>query len=302
MGSLSGYGAVAGAAGEYLDQSREARKNDFTLLRDKRLSELKQGDQTQAAGLVTDENKRQEIFGKTNYSVDMGETKVVDGRIVHQGTHRPNADSSTKKEGNLIEMINGDLQTEEQIRKTYQDLYEANTDEYGNRIGDFDLKPYDDWRNTRVAAKHQINPKGPEAEAPAEASTASLKQATDEANEMNKGFTPFTTDKDIFSGYTQDEWIQKRAKEIQATGGSTLGSTRKKERVGMLSEDTSTTAPPAKPKSLKLQKPLSQASKTDPTQMYDELRSQGFDEPDIIDTIREYFKDPTWEIPPNSLM
>lgn len=295
MGSLQGYGAVAGAAGEYLDQSRETRKNDFTLLRDKRLSELKQGDQTHAAGLVSDENRKTEKNANENYTFGYGEQVVRGGEVVNEGADRPVA-GSNKKFGNLITLINGDQQTEEQLRKTYDSIWKANTDEWGSRIGDFDLPGYDEWRNGRVAEQHRVNVQKPEAAAvETTASSESVQEATKWAEGINSGFTPLKTDKDHFGGLTQDEAIQKKALELDAA---------KKKRGGMLTEDAATAdtdTQPKKTKALPLQRPLSQSAKTDPVQMYDELQAQGFDEPDIIDTIRTYFQDPTWEIPPNAL-
>lgn len=58
MGMLAGF--VKGATGEYTKQRDEERTNEFQSIRDKRISELRKGEQKHATGLLTEENIRKE--------------------------------------------------------------------------------------------------------------------------------------------------------------------------------------------------------------------------------------------------
>jgi hypothetical protein len=266
MGMLE-YGAVAGAAGEYLDQSKETRKNDFTLLRDKRLSELKQGDQTHAAGLITDENKRKEKHGDENYTYGMGDTVVRAGATVATGSHRPNAGSYVDPDDRALQTKSGDYTSWKSLRDDYEAEY-TTIDQWGTKTTKPGAPTLNDYRNEILDPRHALVIKKIEEDMP------------DNIPEEEK------------EGYISRAfryWFEDGNGKKPKDGGG-----------GMLTEsddpfeDSSTKMQP-------LQSPLSQAAKSDPVQMYDELNAQGFGDQDIEDTIRIHFKDPTWTIPANAL-
>jgi hypothetical protein len=298
MGMLA-YGAMAGVGGEYLEQSAEKRKNDFTLLRDKRLSELKKGEATHASALAGGREAAARKHGAENYTAPLTSNVYRDGKLVQTGQHRPTAGSGTKNRDSMIQLISGDMIEEDLLRKQWEG--QAFTkDDFGAAIRNPDVAEYDEWRNARVVEKHRINPQQREEAAPVDPDTASIM----EANQWyDNNASWLESDKSQF-GMTEKEVKDKKAREIMA-------EKQKSGRGGMLSESAEVETPkptktPGQDAGLRqnqpLKAPLSQAAKTDPAQMYDELAKQGFGDQDIEDTIRQFFKDPTWTIPARSTM
>jgi len=287
------YGAMAGVGGEYIAQSKEKRENDFTLLRDKRLSEMKKTEATHSSKLVGGREKDAREHGDKNYTAALTSNVYRDGKKVQTGSHRPNAGTALKPDEHTIYRGNNQPTSYEQLYDEWYGMAHAKN-EYGEEIRNADIPGWEDWVNTQVQEKYRINPKPPGSDKPdAGQSTDAMEQARKEYNEKSEYFS---SDKTQF-GMSEDEWVNKRASEIMQ-GGS---------RGGMLTEDAEVPAPEPGDnegwnKSQPLKSPLSQAAKTDPVQMYDELNRQGFGDQDIEDTIRQFFKDPTWTIPPNSTM
>lgn len=289
MGYLQ-YGAMAGAGKEFLKQSAETRQAGFQEIRDKRLSELKKEEQTHASGLVEKQQAASYEREKGDYTAGYGEDVYRDGALVAEGRERPTSTSTTQR-GNLITMVSGDQRTYEELRKSWEGIAHAK-DEFGNEIRVSGVPEWDDWFNQRVAPQHRINPRTGEPEPTAEPSTASYDQAREEASDQ-AGW--LSSDKSDFGPEGKQAWIDKRAREIEAEGKKPALGEGKPKASGMLSE----TEKPKK--AVKVKTPLTQSAKQDPVQMYDELNAQGFGDQDIIDTIRLYFQDPLWEIPPNAL-
>jgi hypothetical protein len=302
MGYLA-LGAMAGAANEYVKQSGEERKNKYQEIRDRRLAELQQENMEFESGLTSKENIRQEQaageaakterdWNAKNYEAPLTSNVYRDGKKVQTGEHRPAASSTAKKSGELVEMNNGKFLTEDQIRLTYDSIWKANTDEFGRRIGDFDLPPYDEWRNSRVAEHERINPDyEPPPDPNAEPSTADI-QAANEWYDKNADWK--TRDVKQF-GMSEEEVKYKKAREIM------MDRMTKSRGDGMLSRSNTGTAKPKKPKTSGASITLSGAAKTDPNLMYYELINatieEDVSEQEIIDLIRKHFNDPTWDIP-----
>ncbi|MCP4471575.1 MAG: hypothetical protein GY815_12990 [Gammaproteobacteria bacterium] len=276
MGMLT-YGAMAGVGQEWLKQSAETRQNDFTLIRDKRLSELKKGEQTHASELVGQREKAAHGREKGDYSVNYGEDVYRDGELAASGRDRPTSSSSTAKTGNLITLVTGDQVPYDQLRKSWAD--QAFTkDEFGNPIRNPDVQGWDEWWNTQVSDAHQRDlPK----EAP---------PPEPEPEEEGPGFFK------RLGGWITGDDDEEEPKE----GRSTTARTRARGR-GMLTES----AEPAR-KPIKLKTPLTRSASRDPVQMYDELNTQlighpDISEQDIIDTIRKHFGTPDWQPPADAL-
>jgi len=291
------YGAMAGVGGEYIAQSKEKRENDFTLLRDKRLSEMKKTEATHSSKLVGGREKAAREHGDKNYTAPLTSNVVRDGKLVQTGTHRPNASSTKHVDPSKREFLlrNGrDYTSLAQTEKDY-DTEHTYINEYGEKVTRPGSPTLTQYRNNVFHPRHylELGTHGAPDDTDAGQSTAAMEQARKEYNEKSEYFS---SDKTQF-GMSEDEWVNKRASEIMQ-GGS---------RGGMLTEDAEVPAPEPGDnegwnKSQPLKSPLSQAAKTDPVQMYDELNRQGFGDQDIEDTIRQFFKDPTWTIPPNSTM
>ncbi len=267
MGMLA-YGAMAGVAGEYLDQSKETRKNDFTLLRDKRLSELRQGDATHASGLVGDREAAARKHGDENYIAPLTSNVVRGGALVQEGVHRPTAGSNVKPEDLRLLTKEGDYTSWKTTRDDYEVEY-TTIDEWGTRVTKDGAPSLAEYRNDILDERH----------------FRQLKQAEESI--------PEDTPEEEKPGLIKRAWDAMFGSDDEAP---------KEGRGGMLTESTADTEKKEKPKSLGLKMPLSRASKTDPAQMYIELKAQGFDDQNIEDTIRSYFKDPEWTIPPASTL
>lgn len=294
MGMLA-YGAAAGVGDEYLKQSAETRKNDFQDIRDKRLSELKKSELTHGADLQETSAAAARKHGDENYSFGYGENVVRSGEVVNQGADRPVAGGS-KVVTSPIQLVSGDTTTYDEQRKSWEGMA-FTKDEFGNQVRNTDVPEFDEWFNARVLEKHRINPDtGQPDPVDVEPSTASYDQARKEASDQ-AGY--LSGDKADFGPGGREPWIEKRAREIEAENKGVKTPSSKltpPKDDGMLTEGLEENKPAA------LKRPLSQASKTDPVQMYDELMSQDFDEQTVIDTIRRHFNDATWEVPPNALM
>ena len=271
MGMLT-YGAMAGVGGEYLKQSEEQRKNDFTMLRDKRMSEMRQTEATHASELVGGREEAAREHGDKNYTAALTSNVYRDGEMVQQGSHRPNAGTAVKPDEHTIYRGNNEPTSYEQLYGEWYKMAHAKN-EYGEEIRNPDIPGWEDWLNDgQVQDRYKIKPKPPGSDEPEE---------TAEVEKPEPGFFSSLYDS-VFGG---DE---------EAADTS---------RGGMLTE--SGDAPKAEEakenKGQALKRPLTQSAKLDPVQMYDELNAQGFGDQDIEDTIRKYFNDPTWVIPPNAL-
>ena len=296
MGMLA-YGAAAGAADEWLKQSEETRQNEFDLIRDKRLSELRMGEETHRQDLIGKRESDSYNRSKNDFSVGYGEDVYRDGEKVASGRDRPVAGGSV--EPTQIQLINGDYITEDLLRKQWEGMAFEGRDEFGNPIGRrAEVPEYDEWRNSRVMEKHRINPERPaEPEPDAGPSTEALDQARKEAEDKARWLA---TDSSDFGPEGREAWIQKRAQEIDA-------GNKRPGRGGMLSEDTTpkpAATPPAqetKPKQSSSPIVLTQEAKRDPDTMYYELmdatEEDDYSEVEIIQFIQKYFNDPSWDIP-----
>lgn len=304
MGYLSA-GFMAGASGEYLKQSGEDREAKKQAIRDKRLAETNKAQATHESNLIAGREQAERDWKSKNYEAPLTSTVVRDGKVVQEGKFRPHApSSSTAPRDTMIQLVSGDFIEEDLLRKQWEGMAFEGRDEFGNPIGRrAEIPEYDEWRNARVMERHRINPQVREEPTSVEPSTSALDQARKEASERAGWLTSDETD---FGPDGREAWIQKRAREIEAEKGAGKGG-------GMLTEDPpEAPAPASEPAEqperspVKLKSPLSRAAQTDPVQMYDELYAQLMSDPavseqDLIDTIRAYFNDPTWNPPPDAL-
>lgn len=266
MGMLA-YGAMAGVGGEYLKQSDETRKNDFTLLRDRRLSELKKGEATHASGLVGGREEVARKHGDENFTAALTSNVYRDGEMVQKGTHRPTAGSYVDPDDRPLLTKSGDTTSWGSLRSDYEAEW-TSIDEWGTKVTKEGAPTLTEYRNKILDERHALAVEKAEAAVP-----------DDLPEEEKPGW--------IARAY--DYFLKPDEKPEEGRGG-------------MLTESGTETEKKEKPKGLGLKMPLSRASKTDPTQMYIELHAQGFDDQSIEDTIRGFFKDPTWTIPPPSAL
>ncbi len=310
MGMLA-YGAMSGVGGEWLKQSDENRKNKHEAIRDKRLSELRKGEDKHRAELTTQENMRQEKWNAENYEHGMGDTVVRDGKVVHKGSFAPGKANDPAK--SPIYLVSGDVTTQAEQRQLWA-TQAFTKDQFGNPVRNPEIAGFDEWFNERVRPEHRINPQNakPEAMPEEDPSTADIQQARQEYNDQAK----WTQSDQAQFGMSESEWVDKRSREImrERRGGAAQGkggllseaktpkkaagansTVAKPDRDSKLAQTKQSTAP-------KVKVTLSQAAKTDPEQMFAELMDHVMENPDIgeeevANQVRQFFGQPDWQIP-----
>ena len=306
MAGMLAYGAMSGVADEALKQGDERRENEFQQLRDTRLSEMKKGEATHAASLVTTENQRAEAHANSNYTLGYGQDKYVNGELANSGRNRPTAGTTLKPDEMPITLVSGDTTTDEMLRKQYDTIVKANRDDFGRPIGDFDLPDFDTWRNARVMEKHRINPKTGEKEIVLEVKPedgpGGIRQLWDWAM---KKLTP-TNDVDS-QGQPVDEAGNRVPTVADTPGVNTNGGLLSQGTAPAKTDKAPAAAEVVTPQDYKATGPkvkltLSQAAKEDPNTMYWEMQDQAMENPDVSeqdmeDFIRRFFKNPDWVRP-----
>ena len=306
MGMLAGF--LVGATDEYgkqrteqreeeRDVRKEGRENAYTDIRDKRLAEI-----TKSEGKL-DRESREQISRDRPFSASPGSgvlqysDKTGQYEVTDQIANRPTAGTTPDTDEMPIARSNGQPTTYKQLYNEWHKM-KYTKDEFGAEVGNPDIANWEDWVNGQVQEQYRINPQQAEEVAATTASTASVQQATKEAEKINSGITPLKTDEEHFGGLSQDEWIQKRALEIEKEGpAAKVGG-----KAGMLAEGTEQAAkkpPQESTATSKIQ--LSSLAKIDPTTMWFELKKITQDddtsEDEIIQEIRRHFVDPEWEPP-----
>lgn len=220
MGMLAGF--VQGATGEYTKQRGEERTNQFQAIRDKRVSELRKGEQKHAAGLVSTENVRKEDVlagagqtkaealllsqqedrksrlnvaevGNEGQVVAAGAALIKDGKVIHSQANKPlagDADGSKYKyDERSVVRSNGQPTTYKQLYNEWHKM-KYTKDEFGIEVGNQKIPEWEPWVNKQVQPKYRINPPPPR------------------ANTADEAWENIQKNKDRIDGYSDESAIE----------------------------------------------------------------------------------------------